>query len=515
MSDTAPRHGPPASDRNLDRPSHGSHGGLLGHVSSAAGPREWSALAVAVLGIAAVLALALSADSPLSATLSRGAGVLAVAMCLWAVTGMPPVSRGVWWGLWIFQALGVAGDLVYDTLAYYLNIEPFPSVADVLYLSAYVALLGALILLVRRQRPGRDRQTWIDTVIITIAAACIVMTIVIAPMMTDVVTWDPATFIALAYPFLDLLALSVLIRLLVGLDNVNPALALLASSIVMSLIADLVFNGLAAQGITVETPPWLEALFLAGVVLLTVSAFAPGAKSITTPSRTTHRTKGRLFGLALGAMTAPALLALEIWDDVGTVSRMLAIASIAVLLLILWGALILMEKVEQQSALLAELARRDSLTGLANRRSWDFELDRISAWTTAKHIPLTIAVLDLDHFKQFNDRHGHPAGDSMLIDCAQAWQAQLEPPALLARYGGEEFAALLPGTALTAAASILDRVRRNTPGEVTVSIGLAEHHPDETAQQTFDRADRALYRAKSGGRDQVVADQGSETPAAT
>ena len=75
-----------------------------------------------------------------------------------------------------------------------------------------------------------------------------------------------------------------------------------------------------------------------------------------------------------------------------------------------------------------------------------------------------MAILDLDHFKAYNDHHGHPAGDALLIDCARAWQSQLHRPAVLARYGGEEFAVLLPGTGLAEAHPVLDELRRATPG---------------------------------------------------
>lgn len=469
-------------------------------------------LGIWIGAVVCLFALLLVVDSVRWVTLIRGASILAVAACLWAVIRMPPAVRAVWWGLWAFQALTVAGDLIYDTLLYRLGFEPFPSIADVFYLGAYGAVISALALLVRRRHPGRDRQTWIDTAIMTVAAACVVATVAIIPMLTDTTAPPLATVIALAYPLLDVVALSVLIRLLVGVDRLNLSLALLAMSVAVTLTADLVFNSLTAQGIEQGTPLWVEALFLVAILLLTAAATVPGATSITRPSHATRRTKGRLFGLGLGALTAPTLLAFAVWDEAGSTARMLAVASIAMILLILWGALILVSMVEQQTSLLADLARRDSLTGLANRRTWDFELQRAATRTAANGVPLTVAILDLDHFKDYNDYFGHPAGDTMLINCARAWHAQLDPPAILARYGGEEFAVLLPGTSLDHAKAVLEALRRATPGEQTVSIGYAERDPAETATQTLDRADQALYTAKSAGRDRIVAHVGDPTP---
>jgi diguanylate cyclase (GGDEF)-like protein len=278
-------------------------------------------------------------------------------------------------------------------------------------------------------------------------------------------------------------------------------------SVAFTLTADLVFNSLVAQGVVEDSPVWVEVLFLAAVLLLSAAVTAPGAATIARPSMTTHRTKARLIGLAVAALTAPTLLAFAVWGDVGSTARLLAVASIAVILLILWGALILMSMVEQQAALLADLARRDGLTGLPNRRTWDFELERVASRTFAQGIPLTVAILDLDHFKDYNDRSGHPAGDVLLIECARAWHSLLNPPALLARYGGEEFAVLLPGTLLVEAEPILDRLRRATPGHQTVSIGYAQRDPAEPISETVDRADRALYEAKSAGRDRIMAHQ--------
>jgi diguanylate cyclase (GGDEF)-like protein len=148
------------------------------------------------------------------------------------------------------------------------------------------------------------------------------------------------------------------------------------------------------------------------------------------------------------------------------------------------------------------LANTDPLTGLPNRRFWDTHLS--SALETTGTRPLCVAILDLDTFKEYNDRHGHQAGDRLLRDAAAAWGAQLRAGDLLARYGGEEFAVLLPETALPDAHAALERLRTATP-TVTSSAGLAQHQPGETLDELIDRADHALYRAKHTGRNRLVA----------
>jgi len=152
-------------------------------------------------------------------------------------------------------------------------------------------------------------------------------------------------------------------------------------------------------------------------------------------------------------------------------------------------------------AQLEGLARSDPLTGLANRRSWNDAIASAMRDQTA----LCVAMIDLDHFKQYNDEYGHAAGDRLLKASAAAWRSHLRSDDVLARIGGEEFAVLLPRCSLTDAADVLERLRRATPSGVTASIGVAEILPDEDPNDLLARADAALYEAKSAGRDRLLA----------
>ena len=147
------------------------------------------------------------------------------------------------------------------------------------------------------------------------------------------------------------------------------------------------------------------------------------------------------------------------------------------------------------------LAETDALTGIANRRAWESALvDALGRGARAVHVLL----LDLDHFKRYNDAHGHPGGDAMLRACAEAWAHALRPTDELARLGGEEFGALVLGCDAGEAHAIADRLRAAVPDRQTVSIGLATWGGAETAEALVARADRALYAAKAAGRDRVV-----------
>jgi diguanylate cyclase len=110
-------------------------------------------------------------------------------------------------------------------------------------------------------------------------------------------------------------------------------------------------------------------------------------------------------------------------------------------------------------------------------------------------------VLDLDHFKAYNDAHGHPAGDDLLRRVAAAWSDVLRPDSLLARLGGEEFGLILPSAASPDAEVVVERLRSVTPSEITFSAGIATWDGKEPLAATVERADVALYRAKAAGRD--------------
>jgi diguanylate cyclase (GGDEF)-like protein len=154
---------------------------------------------------------------------------------------------------------------------------------------------------------------------------------------------------------------------------------------------------------------------------------------------------------------------------------------------------------------LERIARTDVLTGLPNRRAWDEELKRELARADRNGTPLCVALLDLDHFKEFNDMHGHQAGDEHLRAVALLWRARLRTVDLIARYGGEEFAVILTGATLARAREVVERLRGSVPAGETVSSGIAEWGRSEPGAELVARADAALYEAKRTGRDRAVA----------
>lgn len=156
----------------------------------------------------------------------------------------------------------------------------------------------------------------------------------------------------------------------------------------------------------------------------------------------------------------------------------------------------------------------DPLTGLANRNLMDVELARNFARNKRAGEPFSVIMIDLDHFKDFNDVHGHSCGDRVLVDIAQLISGEIREVDLGVRYGGEEFLLILPGTGRTEAIEVAERIRRkiagfnlNTaprPAHITVSLGVADCDKGVADARTLiARADSSLYRAKEKGRNKV------------
>lgn len=185
---------------------------------------------------------------------------------------------------------------------------------------------------------------------------------------------------------------------------------------------------------------------------------------------------------------------------------LVALAVLTALLGLLFGVLAVRAAAAHQRLFgqLDALAHTDGLTGAVNRRGLDEQLPVEIARADRLGYPFTLVMMDLDHFKRFNDRRGHAAGDTLLRGAAQAWRTQLRPTDLLARYGGEEFTLVLPACDAAQAVQLVDRLRPLTPDLQTFSAGIAQRQAGESAADLLLRADAALLTAKRGGRNRSV-----------
>jgi diguanylate cyclase len=163
-------------------------------------------------------------------------------------------------------------------------------------------------------------------------------------------------------------------------------------------------------------------------------------------------------------------------------------------------------------------ALTDSLTNLANRKAFDREIKNRMAESVSSGKPLSLLMVDIDHFKQFNDTYGHQVGDQVLRLVANVLQGAVKPYEMVSRYGGEEFAIILPGSKLhesekianklrekIAVKDIFNQAKQENMGHLTISIGVAQYKDTEAQANFVERADRALYKAKELGRNKAVA----------
>ena len=231
--------------------------------------------------------------------------------------------------------------------------------------------------------------------------------------------------------------------------------------------------------------------------------------------------------MALGCVVAATVTTVVHFDN----------ASAAVLLdsmaLGIWGAILALTAVvvgslsDERKRHLEELHRshqtdllRDSLTGLANRRAFDYEIERRLIDWSRDGVPLSLIFVDIDYFKEFNDTYGHRAGDAVLRYVANDMMQAMRATDLVARYGGEEFAVVLPNTGVADAQEAGERARQLVEKnhstfeglklQITVSVGVTEAMVDDTEATLVHRADAALYASKQAGRNRAHLHNGAK-----
>ncbi|MBY0483162.1 GGDEF domain-containing protein [Nitrosomonas sp.] len=171
-------------------------------------------------------------------------------------------------------------------------------------------------------------------------------------------------------------------------------------------------------------------------------------------------------------------------------------------------------KLETELHEMGEKVHEDHLTGILNRRGLDNAFERETSRSARHQVPLCYALLDIDNFKLLNDTHGHKVGDDALVYLVESVKDTTRPEDIVSRYGGEEFVILLPNTDLEEAVHIISRIRRNLTKKfflhenkrllITFSAGVAQLRTGELQESIFKRADEALYRAKKGGKNQIL-----------
>ncbi len=432
-------------------------------------------------------------------------------------------SLVIWWGIarhrppqrlgWLLVAGGfstwVVADLVWTVENSVLGLGWFPAPSDALYITAYVLLAFGLLYMVRSRQGTRDRTALLDACIIATGAAVLAVVTVIQPLAADSSASVFAKLVGSAYPIGDVLLLAMAARLWSTSGRTSASHRLLTASLGFILAADLGFNTYQLAGIT--APHWVDSLWLAGYVTVAAAASVSSMRTLGEPVPERELAAGtgrRLVALTAGLMLPGVATIIDGLNGGSTAWAIVGGGALVMCVLVVLRMSGLLEVVQVQAVQLAALASSDSLTGAPNRRTWDHELSRACRESRDTDVPLCVAILDLDHFKQFNDRRGHPAGDLVLRESVAAWTTALNGSGMLARYGGEEFTVLLPGHTLEQAMTVIQSLRKVTPIGQTFSAGIAGWDPAIEPGQAVARADEAMYVAKRNGRDRVVVHPG-------
>lgn len=389
------------------------------------------------------------------------------------------------------------------------GLDPFPSSADLFYLGHYVPLGMAFWLLARQS--GYDDGSSIDALILGISAATLGWALLIAPYIYDPRLSLGELIVSAAYPVADL----VLLPLALHLVFLHRTRALAHQFLLLAVLAYLTADALYAHG---NSEAWYQpggftdSFWLIAYALLAAAVWHPSAHTESESSASTAElSTRRLILLGIASVLVPALL-LAIDHQRIELVRPVAIASILLFILVMYRMAGLMRRTHHQAAVLERVSLTDPLTQALNRRGLDSEARRELARAERAGSPLQLAMLDLDHFKHYNDTHGHAAGDDLLQMLVRQWRRILRPTDALARFGGEEFVVLLPDTDTESARPAVERLRRSVPHGQTCSGGIAQFIPGETLEELLRRADAALYQAKQTGRGRITTADATTDP---
>jgi diguanylate cyclase (GGDEF)-like protein len=409
-----------------------------------------------------------------------------------------------------------AGECTWFYLEVIHHAQPFPSVADVFYLTFYPCLFVGLALFpLRGTRRDRRMAFALDTATVMIASAMAVWYLVIAPTVATHQTSWFAEVLSLAYPAGDLILVLGVARVLLGNPGRQARVPLwfLVCGVSSLAVADVVYARLAlsdtyASG-TVPDVLWIIGLFALTVAGFTQTRIAPPEQVAADPSETDVRVS-KLPYLAVAA--GLGLLLYETTSDAQGPLITLVVGALALTGVVVWRQITVMRENERLVRALHDVANTDGLTGLLTRRRC-FELGG-QLLTRARHDGQRVAALmiDIDRFKAINDRAGHAAGDDVIHEVARRCALNIRDEDLFGRYGGDEFVLLVRARSEHSIAELATRLAVSVAAEpfpipsgvvsVTLSIGTAITDPDDSLQTLLDHADTALYRAKRAGRNQ-------------
>jgi diguanylate cyclase (GGDEF)-like protein len=440
----------------------------------------------------------------------------------------PPSSRLRWF--WRLMSLALMGQLGGDLVTFVYDVGPgpipFPSLADPPYLALYPFMLAALLCVPLAQRSG-DRQgriALLDMATVILGGTMVIWLFALEPTLTEGGQSLLQTMVSVAYPVGDIVLVAGLAA--VWLHWSPPAfrltLAMVASGLVLFIVADVAYAHLVLHDEYASGDPidlfWILALMLFAFAAASQPTVAEDdvAAAPAVAIREKHPSPMPFVALVVGGLS----LVVAQWGNPFFPDTSLVLAALALGTLVAARQFLsqretfrLQGELQDAHDQLAKLASLDSLTEIANRRAIGtiIEHEARRAQRYSRH--LSILFLDIDLFKEVNDRAGHATGDRALREFAAVIGGELRPTDVLGRWGGEEFIAVLPEAGREEALRTAERIRDTVEGHrfayeegarLTCSIGVSSYPSDaQEPSALVEAADRGMYRAKQAGRNRV------------
>jgi diguanylate cyclase (GGDEF)-like protein len=472
---------------------------------------RWSSAALWLLAALAFLGLPLAPTVPGRDVVQTVVQIGCLVLAWHFVLRRPRVIHHGWAQLALAVTVLGCSDMVNALERDVFDLDWTIRPSSVLALLGYVLLGTAVFRLDRNRSRGRKLPGGIESAIFASGALPLVLVFLVIPVLHHDGMAPSEKAVTIAFALADLTIITIIARLLLTDGGHSKSFAFLSMALFVSLAGDIWSWVVTSDGPS-ATIASVKLLWLAGFLLFAAGVAHPSMESFTTTgtwSRDAPRNR-RVWLMGVGLALPPIGLGMAWLFDISASLPVFAVGGLVVSILVSARMNGLLDRIGAQSSKLENLASRDELTGLHNRRSWNAWLADAAEAAVVDDRPYAVALLDIDHFKDYNDNFGHPAGDRMLVAAAEAWRRSLPNGVLISRYGGEEFAVLFPDADLDRAVRVIDEMRGATPGGQTFSAGVAIGHVNRNPEQAMADADAALYEAKRRGRNRVVPYRESE-----
>lgn len=388
-----------------------------------------------------------------------------------------------------------------------------------MYFAGYFPLLVAVIILAKRWGPKTQDILWIDTAMVVVAATTISGDAISFPALMN--AWSSgenlsasiANIFGWSFQLLDAVTIGIAIRMTLSRTGLSIRAVGITAGIGFCYLGDLFWQlPHVANGASFATA-FSDVLFHFCYIAFVFGICYPEEES---PAGTEYNWRRETAMMTVAMLVPPVAIVFLVFLETERTLWFAGLGCLAMSVLAADRMRRLMRTASTQAETLQQHAFEDPLTGLANRRRWNewligvqrnYTMAQETARATNGPGPqhdVMLAIIDLDHFKKYNDQHGHMAGDVHLETVAKMWQDITPADGLLARHGGEEFAVAVPDRDLDEAQELLLQFLALVPNGQTCSIGMTFWNPSQPVAAAMMTADRALYQAKDMGRNRVV-----------